>query len=75
MTDVPDPYFSETGLAPQSDSAAAVPPGKGRAAAALWLFVRSRFLPALITLWLISVIVFASTHLLGINVARARARS
>ncbi len=36
----------------------------------LWLFVRSRFLPALITLWLISVIVFASTHLLGINVAR-----
>lgn len=70
MTDVPDPYFSETGLAPHSDSAAAVPPGKGTAAAALWLFVRSRFLPALITLWLISVIVFASTHLLGINVAR-----
>jgi peptide/nickel transport system permease protein len=34
------------------------------------LFVRSPFLPALITLWLISVIVFASTHLLGINVAR-----
>jgi len=70
VTEVPDPYFSETGLAPQTDSAAAVPSGKGAAAAALWLFVRSRFLPALITLWLISVIVFASTHVLGINVAR-----
>jgi peptide/nickel transport system permease protein len=69
VTEVPDPYFSETELAPQAD-AAAVPPGKGGAAAVLWLFVRSRFLPALITLRLISVIVFASTHLLGINVAR-----
>ena len=70
MTEVPDPYFSETGLAPQTDSTAAVPAGKEGAAAVLWLFVRSRFLPALITLWLISIIVFASTHLLGINVAR-----
>ena len=70
MTEVPDPYFSETELAPQTDIAAAVPPGKGGAAAAMWLFLRSRFLPALITLWLISVIVFASTHVLGINVAR-----
>jgi peptide/nickel transport system permease protein len=69
VTEVPDPYFSETGLAPHTESAAA-PPGKGGAAEVLWLFVRSRFLPALITLWLISVIVFASTHLLGINVAR-----
>jgi peptide/nickel transport system permease protein len=70
VTEVPDPYFSETGLAPQTDSTAAVPAGKEGAAAVLWLFVRSRFLPALITLWLISIIVFASTHLLGINVAR-----
>jgi peptide/nickel transport system permease protein len=70
VTEVPDPYFSETGLAPQTDSTAAVPPGKEGAAAVLWLFVRSRFLPALVTLWLISIIVFASTHLLGINVAR-----
>jgi peptide/nickel transport system permease protein len=69
VTEVPDPFFSETGLAPHTESAAA-PPGKGGAAEVLWLFVRSRFLPALITLWLISVIVFASTHLLGINVAR-----
>ena len=70
MTEVPDPYFSETGLAPHADTAAAVPPGKGGAAAVLWLFLRSRFLPALITLWLISIIVFTSTHVLGINVAR-----
>jgi peptide/nickel transport system permease protein len=69
VTEVPDPFFSETGLAPHTESAAA-PPGKGGAAEVLWLFVRSRLLPALITLWLISVIVFASTHLLGINVAR-----
>ena len=70
MTEVPDPYFSETALAPQEDATAALPPDKGGAAAVLWLFVRSRFLPALITLWLISIIVFASTHVLGINVAR-----
>jgi len=70
VTEVPDPYFSETGLAPHADTAAAVPPGKGGAAAVLWLFLRSRFLPALITLWLISIIVFTSTHVLGINVAR-----
>ena len=70
MTEVPDPFFSETALAPHEDATAAVPPGKGGTAAVLWLFVRSRFLPALITLWLISIIVFASTHVLGINVAR-----
>lgn len=70
MTEVPDPYFSETALAPQEDATAALPPDKGGAAAVIWMFVRSRFLPALITLWLISIIVFASTHVLGINVAR-----
>ena len=70
MTEVPDPFFSETALAPQEDATAAAPPDKGGAAAVIWLFVRSRFLPALITLWLISMIVFASTHILGINVAR-----
>jgi peptide/nickel transport system permease protein len=32
-------------------------------------FLRVRILPAIITLWLISIIVFASTHVLGINVA------
>lgn len=69
MTQVPDPFFSETGLAPPED-AVAVPPGKGGAATAAWLLVRSRFLPALVTLLLISIIVFASTHVLGINVAR-----
>jgi peptide/nickel transport system permease protein len=68
VSEVPEPFFSETGLAPQEDVAAARPPGPGGAAA--WLFIRSRFLPALITLWLISIIVFASTHVLGINVAR-----
>jgi peptide/nickel transport system permease protein len=70
VTEVPDPYFSETALAPQEDATAALPPDKGGAAAVIWMFVRSRFLPALITLWLISIIVFASTHVLGINVAR-----
>jgi peptide/nickel transport system permease protein len=70
VTEVPDPFFSETALAPHEDATAAVPPDKGGAAAVIWLFVRSRFLPALITLWLISMIVFASTHILGINVAR-----
>jgi peptide/nickel transport system permease protein len=70
VTEVPDPYFSETALAPQEDATAALPPDKGGAAAVIWLFVRSRFLPALTTLWLISIIVFASTHVLGINVAR-----
>jgi peptide/nickel transport system permease protein len=70
VTEVPDPFFSETALAPQEGATAAVPPGKGGTAAVLWLFVRSRFLPALVTLWLISIIVFASTHVLGINVAR-----
>jgi peptide/nickel transport system permease protein len=70
VSEVPNPYFSETELAPHGDIRAAVPPGKGGTAAVIWLFVRSRFLPALITLWLISVIVFASTHVLGINVAR-----
>ena len=70
MTEVPDPYFSETALAPPEDATAALPPDKRGAGAVVWLFVRSRFLPALITLWLISVIVFASTHVLGINVAR-----
>ena len=70
MSEVPDPFFSETGLAPEPDYKVAIPPDKGRMAAALWLFVRSRFLPALITLWLISIIVFASTHVLGINVGR-----
>ena len=70
MSEVPEPLFNETQLQPEQGPSAAVPPGKGAAAAALWLFVRSRFLPALVTLWLISVIVFASTHLLGINVAR-----
>ena len=68
MSEAPEPYLSATELAPPLD-AAAVPPGKGGAAAA-WTFARSRFLPALVTLWLISVIVFGSTHVLGINVAR-----
>ena len=69
MTQVPDPLFAETELAPPEDAMAA-PPGKGGAAEAAWLLVRSRFLPALVTLLLISIIVFASTHVLGINVAR-----
>ena len=73
MTDVPDPYFSETELAPElamDDTPAPLGTGGAGAAATTWYFVRSRLLPALITLWLISVIVFASTHVLGINVAR-----
>jgi peptide/nickel transport system permease protein len=70
VTEVPEPLLAETGLAPPSDELVAVPPGKGGAAAVAWLFFRSRFLPALVTLWLISIIVFASTHVLGINVAR-----
>lgn len=35
-----------------------------------FLFLRRQILPRIITLWLISVIVFASTHLLGIDIAR-----
>jgi len=70
VSEVPEPLFSETQIAPPGDDMVAVPPGKGGAATVAWLFIRSRFLPALITLWLISVIVFASTHVLGINVAR-----
>jgi peptide/nickel transport system permease protein len=69
VSEVPEPLLAETGLEHVPEPVA-VPPGKGGAATALWLFVRSRFLPALVTLWLISIITFASTHLLGINVAR-----
>jgi peptide/nickel transport system permease protein len=47
---------------------AAAPPWGG-AAAEILRFLLQRIVPALITLWLISVVVFASTHVLGINVA------
>ena len=69
MTDALEPLTPETGLVPRADVPAAAPPAGGGAAASVLRFLRVRILPALITLWLISVIVFASTHVLGINVA------
>lgn len=70
MSQTPEPLIAETGLGPEVDVVAPVaPPAKGGAAGAVLRFLRLRILPALITLWLISVIVFASTHVLGINVA------
>ncbi len=69
MTDAaPDPLMAETPLGPQVEGPAAAPP-KGGAAAAILRFLVQRIVPALITLWLISIVVFASTHVLGINVA------
>lgn len=70
MTQTPEPLIAETDLGPDVDvMAPAAPPAKGGAAGAILRFLRLRILPALITLWLISIIVFASTHVLGINVA------
>jgi len=69
MTGALEPLTPETGLGPRADVPAAAPPAGGGAAASVLRFLRVRILPALITLWLISVIVFASTHVLGINVA------
>jgi peptide/nickel transport system permease protein len=68
MTPTQDPLIAETALGPQLEEPA-VPPAKGGAAGAILRILWTRFLPALLTLWLISVIVFASTHVLGINVA------
>jgi peptide/nickel transport system permease protein len=65
---VPDPLFAETPLGPQLEGPAAAPQ-KGGAAAAIFRFLWQRVAPALLTLWLISVVVFVSTHVLGINVA------
>ena len=68
MTEGSEPSLPEAALA--STEAFAAPPGRGGAASVAWLLVRSRLIPALVTLLLISLIVFASTHVLGINVAR-----
>jgi peptide/nickel transport system permease protein len=69
MTDALEPMIPGADLGPGADVPAAAPPVRGGAAAPFLRFLRVRVVPALITLWLISVIVFASTHVLGINVA------
>jgi len=64
------PPLAETPLGSKLDEQAeAAPPARGGAASAILRILWTRFLPALVTLWLISVIVFVSTHVLGINVA------
>lgn len=69
MNDMHEPLIAETDLGPSAeDSANTAPASTGRGGSFVRFLVQ-RLLPALITLWLISVIVFASTHVLGINVA------
>lgn len=62
----------ETTLRPETngDEAAAAAPHRGTAAASVLGFLRRQILPRLFTLWLISVIVFLSTHVLGIDIAK-----
>ncbi len=67
MTDAPDPLLAETELGQELESAA--PSSWGGAAVGVARFLRERILPMLLTLLLISIIVFASTHVLGIDVA------
>ena len=69
MTPTPEPLLAETSLGPEVDFEAPNVPAKGGWFGAVLNFLRTVVLPALITLWLISVIVFFSTHVLGINVA------
>lgn len=66
--ELPDPLLAETSLGPQLEDSAPTPRSGGVGAQFLRFFWQ-RILPAVITLWLISAIVFASTHVLGINVA------
>ncbi len=67
----PDPLLAETQLGPEYDDEglAAPPPKWGGAASGVVLFLRERILPMILTLFLISIIVFLSTHVLGIDVA------
>ena len=70
MTQAPDPLLAETQLGPEFEEAAdAAPPLWGGAASGVAEFLRERILPMLLTLLLISIIVFLSTHVLGIDVA------
>ena len=62
--------MAETPLGPRLDEETpAAPPAQGGAGRAVLRMLWTRFLPAMITLWLISVIVFGSTQMLGINIA------
>lgn len=71
MTRTPKAPIAETALGLQVDvNEPVAPPVKGAATGSLTRLLRDRIVPALVTLWLISIIVFASTHVLGINVAR-----
>jgi peptide/nickel transport system permease protein len=71
MTDPLDPLLSETELGPELESPeTAASPGGEAAAWGFFRFLREKILPALITLLLISLIVFVATHTLGIDVGR-----
>ena len=65
MSEPLDPLFAEAGLEP-----IAAPPRGGGAAIGVVALLRQRVVPLLVTLLLISIIVFGSTHVLGINVAK-----
>lgn len=70
MTSGQDPLLAETPLGPKlDDETPTTPPAQGGVVGRGLRILGTRLLPALLTLWLISIIVFASTHVLGINVA------
>jgi peptide/nickel transport system permease protein len=67
MTEPLDPLLSETGLGAQLDESGEEPPSPpGRWS--FFGFLREKILPAVVTLLLISLIVFVATHALGIDV-------
>ena len=68
MTDALEPMMPARDLGPRA--ASRYRSLEGRGSGLPHSFSESENLPAITTLWLVSVIVFVSTHLPGINVAR-----